>query len=638
MKAVISIFKSRTMKLHTTRSWDFMALNPQRIRQTTSLSSSSCHDTVVGIIDSGIWPESESFQEEVGMGPIPETWRGKCVKGDQFEPLKHCNRKLIGARFYLRGYEQRYGSLISNTEYRSARDFLGHGTHTASIAVGSIVNNASFLGIGQGIARGGAPRARLAVYKVCWGTNNYNVNCGDDDILAAFDDALHDGVNVISVSLGLSPPLAPFFASTTDIASFHAMQLGVTVVFSAGNDGPDPSMVLNVNPWSISVAASSIDRTFPTEITLNSNFYITGQSLVTKEFKGKLADSRDYFDNGQIPDVNFIPTVQVDYFQGTLIRNYLTPLKKLPVIQITPSQTVIGRSPAPVVAYFSSRGPSSLSPDFLKPDISAPGVNILAAWPPHTPPSLDPTDNRSVLWNFLSGTSMSCPHVSGVAALLKSVHPNWCPAAIRSALMTTAYTKDTTRDSILSGGTTKGSDPFDIGAGHIDPSEAMDPGLVYETNPNDYVLFLCNSGYTQEQINIILLPSPSLDTRCIKKSTNDNINYPSITLSNLQSTTKIKRSVRNVGQNKNAIYFATLVKPHGVEVKVWPKVLIFSCWKEQLTYYVTFTPLKESQGRYDFGEIIWSDGFHNVRSPLVVQVNSVNDNISKEFNFSTHAI
>lgn len=172
----------------------------------------------------------------------------------------------------MEGFENTYGPLSKSapSEYRSARDALGHGTHTASTALGSIVRDASFLGLGQGSARGGAPRARLAVYKVCW-NQDFEGRCTEADIMKAFDDALYDGVHVISASFGETPPLSPFFGSNADIGSFHAVQWGVSVVFSAGNDGPDPALVQNVAPWAFCVAASSIDRTFPTQIQLDTN-------------------------------------------------------------------------------------------------------------------------------------------------------------------------------------------------------------------------------------------------------------------------------------------------------------------------------------------------------------------------------
>lgn len=142
-------------------------------------------------------------------------------------------------------------------------------------------DKASFFGIAQGTARGGAPRARLAVYKICWSVG-VETKCTEADIMAAFDDALSDGVDVISASFGLQAPFKPFFLSSADIGSFHAMQQGVSVVFAGGNDGPVPSLVSNVAPWSICVAASSIDRTFPTRILVDSNlsFVVTSFSRV----------------------------------------------------------------------------------------------------------------------------------------------------------------------------------------------------------------------------------------------------------------------------------------------------------------------------------------------------------------------
>ncbi|KFK29157.1 hypothetical protein AALP_AA7G096300 [Arabis alpina] len=675
MKEVITVFKSKSLKLHTTRSWDFLGLTVDNGRHTPpppQLAYGS--DVIVGIFDTGIWPVSESFREPLETKPIPSSWKGKCVGGEDFDPSIHCNRKLIGARFYLKGFEQTYGPIDS--EYRSPRDYLGHGTHTASIAVGSVVPNVSgFSGLGRGTARGGAPLARLAVFKTCWGKDREGV-CTEADILAAFDDALHDGVHVISASFGFSPPLYPFFESSADIGAFHAAERGISVVFSGGNDGPDPGLVQNVAPWAISVAASTVDRSFPTRILIDGNFTLTGQSLISQDISGTLAAATTYFNGGVCKwenwlkklatdtvilcfstlgpvqfieeaqaaairanasalifaasptkqlaeEVDMIPTVRVDILHGTRIRNYLAHSPRVPVVKIGPSKTVIGETTAPSVAYFSSRGPSSLSPDILKPDITAPGIGILSAWPPKTPPTLLPGDNRSIEWNFQSGTSMSCPHVAGVMALLQSAHPDWSPAAIRSSIMTTADTRDTSNDLILSGGSMKSIDPFDIGAGHINPLKAMDPGLVYNTRTEDYVLFLCNIGYTDQQVKSMILPSDSVT--CLPSHsyrTNADFNYPSITIPRLRFTRTIKRTVSNVGLNKNTVYFVDIIKPAGVEVVIWPRIMVFSKRQQEHSYYVTFKPTKISSGRYAFGEIVWTDGFHRVRSPLVVFLNN----------------
>ncbi|XP_057780228.1 subtilisin-like protease SBT3.18 [Salvia miltiorrhiza] len=217
---------------------------------------------------------------------------------------------------------------------------------------------------------------------------------------------------------------------------------------------------------------------------------------------------------------------------------------------------------------------------------------------------------------------MSCPHVSGVVALLKSTHPHWSPVAIRSALLTTAYNVDIYGDDIAIEASEKSADPFDIGLGHINPLKALDPGLVYDATMTDYVHFLCNMGYSEAQIQAMHI-CPLLIIMCPDKpEPNWNINYPSITVWDLRYATTVKRSVRNVGHSKTGVYYVSVVKPHGLEVVVWPKVLVFSPFKEEITYHVTMSPLKISQGRYDFGSIMWSDGFHHVRSPLVVQVNT----------------
>lgn len=240
---------------------------------------------------------------------------------------------------------------------------------------------------------------------------------------------------------------------------------------------------------------------------------------------------------------------------------------------------------------------------------------------------------------------MSCPHVSAIVALIKNAHPKWSPAAIRSALMTTAYNKDTSglHDKVVDGGSMKLSDPFDIGAGHVDPLKAMAPGLVYDMKTSDYVVFLCNIGYTRQQIDAMLL-IPCSSCSCSHRAAAEdpaaisNMNYPSITVSNLRdSKITIKRTLRNVDSNAMhnkkyyALYFIqSLVEPHGVKVWITPRILVFTWFNQEITYYVTLKPRSRdlffskvsgsASSVYNFGEIVWSDGFHRVRSPLVVSL------------------
>ncbi|KAJ1298713.1 hypothetical protein BS78_01G474900 [Paspalum vaginatum] len=688
-EGVISVFRSRILELHTTRSWDFMGLSlHMQMEQSSQMHLKFGDDVIVGVLDTGVWPESESFWDDPHYGPIPSSWRGTCVGGDQFDPAAACNRKLIGARYYLAGIESELGPLNTSfgLEYRSPRDRVGHGTHTASTAVGNVVPNASYFGgLGRGTARGGAPRARLAVYKVCW-YKDLTGQCSDADILAAFDDALCDGVHVVSASLGSSPPLMPLFNTSTEIGAFHAMQRGVVTVFSAGNDGPDAAVVQNVSPWGLTVAASTIDRRFPTVITLGNNASIVGAGFLEKDMRKDLVESSSVFADGtctfeqlinrtaasgkivlcfatmgsvssegaalavyagagagvifadslsrKSSQDNFWPTVHVDLRQGTQILHYIraaSAAQMKPTVHISPSKTVVGRTPAPAVAYFSSRGPSSISPNILKPDVTAPGVNILAAWPPKSSPTVLPLDKRQTKWNFDSGTSMSCPHVSGIAAVVRSVHPTWSPAAVKSALMTTAYMSDDTSDAMVAGGTLKAADAFDVGAGHVDPLRALDPGLVYDAGARDHVLFLCSLGYPESQIRRMVLPRPALDASCPHGGGGaDDLNYPAIVLPDLRAAVTVKRTVTYVGApGRGAVYRATVASPQGARAEVWPRELAFPPPRHEggavASYYVTVTPAKLSRGRFDFGEVVWCDGFHRVRTPLVVRVNNLPD-------------
>lgn len=669
----LSAFPDEMLSLHTTHSPQFLGLE-----LSTGLwaRQSMGSDVIIGVADTGIWPEHVSFQD-TGLSPIPARWKGTCQTGTNFSP-SNCNHKLIGAKAYFQGYESVAGSINEKSDYRSPRDAQGHGTHTASTAAGNLVSAASFYGLANGSAAGMRFSSRIAVYKVCW-----EFGCASSDILAAIDEAIVDGVDVLSLSLGGSSK--PYDSDPIAIAAFRATQKGIFVSCSAGNSGPEKSSVSNIAPWIMTVAASYTDRSFPTIVKLGNGETLEGSSLYT----GKSKSTRELplvfnktagFDDTETPfcfpgslnkklarrkmvvclrggngrtqkgeqvrlaggagmllvntenqgeelfaDPHILPATSLGASAGETIRNYLKSAKN-PTASITFKGTSFN-NPAPMVTAFSSRGPSSDGPDVIKPDVTAPGMNILAAWPPKTSPSLLKTDKRSVLFNIISGTSMSCPHVSGLAALLKSIHPNWSPAAIKSALMTTAYTlnnKNLPIADISLTSSDSAATPFALGSGHVDPEKASDPGLIYDITPQDYLIYLCSLHYNSTQIGNMLGYSTSFT--CPKPASNlhpGDLNYPSFAV-NFQlgasnSTITFKRTLTNVG-GAPSVYKVQVNSPSGVMVKVEPNILRFNKLGDEMSYRVTFTGLGKKAGSVNpsFGDLIWAFGKYSVRSPIAV--------------------
>ncbi|KAJ7557500.1 hypothetical protein O6H91_05G129100 [Diphasiastrum complanatum] len=607
MTGVVSVFESKFLTLQTTRSWDFLGIdkgkpinsgtNSQSHLDDLLIKANFGQDVIIGLVDSGIWPESPSFHDG-SLPPIPTRWKGTCEVGDQFH-ASQCNRKLIGARYYTKGYEQQFGPINATAlgDYLSTRDVEGHGSHTSSTAAGNFVTNASTYGFGDGIARGGAPFAKIAMYKTCWRllpNPETNSTCTEADLLAAMDDAINDGVNIFSISLGVSGPQPRFVEDGLAIGAFHAIAQGIPVISAAGNDGPTPATLSSVAPWMLAVAASTIDRSFPSPVILGNGTILKGQSLSPY----KLADK-------------FFPLI----FGGDAAIDNNTDSRNAQA-KIVPATTLVQTKPAPVIAGFSSRGPNSLNPEILKPDITAPGVNILAAWTGGNSPTGLPSDHRRVAFNIISGTSMASPHVAGVAALLKNIYPTWSPAAIKSAIMTTASVVNNLNQSIT---TTLGNkaNPFDFGSGHINPIAAADPGLVYETSPKDYALFLCGAGYSNSEIQLIT----GLNFTCGKKVPSiSNLNYPSVSINmNQNKPWTVTRKVTNVA-SKASTYNVTVQAPDGILVEIVPTTLYFAAQGESKSFTLkfNFTVSKPTKSGYLFGFYNWFDGIHVVQSPIVV--------------------
>lgn len=671
MEGILGVYPETVYELHTTRSPTFLGLNGNDGSEWSVAEQSV--DVVVGVLDTGVWPESPSFADD-GMKAVPVEWKGECEAGTKFN-ASHCNKKLIGARFFCKGYEAGLGPINEMKEYRSPRDQDGHGTHTSSTAAGSLVPDASLMGYARGNARGMAVRARVAVYKVCWKSG-----CFSTDILAGLDRAVQDGVHVLSLSLGGGA--VPYYKDGIALGAFGAMEKGIFVSCSAGNSGPDPMTLANVAPWITTIGASTLDRDFPSPVVLGNGAMYNGVSLysgkglpagklpliyavnasngntsnlclentldpklvmgkivlcdrgisarvdkgnVVKTAGGAAMILANTAANGEelVADSHLLPAAAVGRKNGDLIREYVnTNLNPTATIQFL--GTVLGIKPSPVVAAFSSRGPNSMAPQILKPDVVAPGVNILAAWTGAAAPSELETDSRRVKFNIISGTSMSCPHVSGVAALLKAAHPDWSPAAIRSALMTTAYTVDNSGRPLRDVATGADSTAFDHGAGHVNPQKALSPGLVYDMGVQDYVDFLCALSYTANQIQMIAKSNVTCSRKAIANRNPGNINYPSFAVvfgvneNDKSSGTVVRytRTVTNVGASGSK-YRVAVSAPATVTVSVKPRTLVFGAVNQKLSYTVTFVSKTLTVSRSpSFGSVIWTDGVHKVRSPV----------------------
>ncbi|KAG7583372.1 Peptidase S8/S53 domain superfamily [Arabidopsis suecica] len=669
---VVSVFPNKALKLHTTRSWDFLGLEHNSYVPSSSIwrKARFGEDTIIANLDTGVWPESKSFGDE-GLGPIPSRWKGICQ--NQKDATFHCNRKLIGARYFHKGYAAAVGPL--NSTFESPRDLDGHGSHTLSTAAGDFVPGVSIFGQGNGTAKGGSPRARVAAYKVCWPPVKGN-ECYDADVLAAFDAAIHDGADVISVSLGGEP--TSFFNDSVAIGSFHAAKKRIVVVCSAGNSGPADSTVSNVAPWQITVGASTMDREFASNLVLGNGKHYKGQSLSSTALphakfypimasvnakaknasaldaqlcklgsldpikaKGKILvclrgqnprvekgrvvalaggvgmvlENTNVTGNDLTADPHVLPATQLTSKDSFAVSRYISQTKK-PIAHITPSRTDLGLKPAPVMASFSSKGPSTVAPQILKPDITAPGVSVIAAYTAAVSPTDQQFDPRRLLFNAISGTSMSCPHISGIAGLLKTRYPSWSPAAIRSAIMTTATTMDDIPGPIQNATNMKAT-PFSYGAGHVQPNLAVNPGLVYDLGIKDYLNFLCSLRYNASQISVF---SGNNFTCSSPKTSLVNLNYPSITVPNFPSNkVTVSRTVKNVG--RPSTYTVWVANPQGFYVTVKPTSLNFTKVGEQKTFKVILVKSKGNVAKgYVFGELVWSDKKHRVRSPIVVKL------------------
>ncbi len=655
-KSVLHVWPDQIQHLDTNNTPRFLGLT------NTESGLWGFHDlkgrkVIIGMIDTGAVQEHPSFDGTGYLDP-PASWAGVCQSGEGWSN-SDCNNKLIGARWFLSGFTA--DSDLVDGEFLSARDSDGHGTHTATTAAGNRVQS-SLNGKPLAFVSGMAPRARLAIYKACWQAPGApQAGCAFSDTAAATDAAVADGVDIINFSIGSSFG----FTDVQDIAFLGAADAGVFVSQAAGNEGPGVSTTAAGEPWVTTVAASTHSgESYALGMRVNAPVGLAGdypalEGAITKSLvdSGRILDNvkaanpiracaaiapingialiqrgsctftkkiTNAFNAGAsavivftqpsnpktimggdaTPETLSIPGVMVDNEIGvallTRINNSVAVNAKLSAQNFV-RETMTGD----IMAGFSSRGPYPNVPDWIKPDVAAPGVQVLAGATP------EPNDGSTGdFFQYLSGTSMATPHVSGIAALLLEAHPDWTPAIVKSALMTTASRKTLKED-----GVTK-ADPFDHGSGRIMPNRAIDPGLAYDAGLLDYLAGACGTDTP--------LTSPDdCDTLVGLGFSTDpsDINLPSIGIDGVIGSQTVHRTVTNVSDAAGT-YTATVVHPPGFRVTVDPESLTVAAGATA-SFDVTVRNLNAPVGEWRFGSLTWGDGVHEVRSPIAVNAQTV---------------
>ncbi len=645
---VLKVVPNELRQLHTDVSPDFLGLDGPRGPYTWGYTG---EDVVVGIIDSGIWPEHPSFADDGSYSTLPGYEDLPCEFGNTAynadDAPFDCNDKLLGARDFRDAYRQVAGSAET---FDSARDYDGHGTHVASTAAGNAGVDAQIFGVDRGTVSGIAPRARVIAYAACG-----DLGCVTSDLVAAIDAAVADGVDVINYSIGGGASIT----DATDLAFLFAADAGVWVATSAGNGGPGPQTVGSPasSPWITTVGASTHDRTFRSEGILGDGEEFTGVSITdgtdgqlplvdaadlgnelcdpevtfTGDISGKVVlclrgvfarveKSRAVAEQGGagmilynpndaqalVTDLHFVPSIHVNYTTGQQVAAYIDAAGADATVALTAGEAA--PTQGSVMADFSSRGPNVPAPDIIKPDVTAPGVNILAG---HTPfPALGAPGQ---LFQSISGTSMSSPHVAGAYALLREAHPDWSAAMAKSALMTTA------RQDVVKEDGERPADPFDYGAGHIDLSgdryisNPFTPGLVYDAGLTDYLGFLCGadpSAFDDPESVCAALEGLGVAINPV------NLNQPSIGASEVPGTLTVERTVRSVADTEK-VYQSVVEAPPGFDVEVSPRYLRIAPG-ESASFEVTFTRTDAPVGEWRFGALEWQARGNRVRSPIAV--------------------
>ncbi|NEE04041.1 S8 family serine peptidase [Phytoactinopolyspora halotolerans] len=668
---VLAVVPDTAQPLDTVQSPDHLGLpGDDGVWEELGGVDSAGMGVVVGIVDSGLWPENPSFagsalpsapSEDVGrpyrtsetetamVKANGELFTGECQTGERWD-ADDCTDKVISARYFADGF---LGSVPpgerDDDEFASPRDGQGHGSHVTGIAAGNTGVPMSIDGQDLGAGSGMAPAAKIAAYKACWTAQDPEAGgCFLSDVVAAVDQAVVDNVDILNLSIAGFRDTA---ADVISLALLSAASADIFVAVSAGNHGPGASTVAHNNPWVATVAAGT-HAGYPGTVELGDGRRFRGAMLhpggldeqtplvragdiaasgaTADEATLCMPDSLDeeradgalvLCDRGEIPrtdksdevaraggvgmilgntdpdetldpDSHAVPTVQLSAADADHAREYIAESAPdgATAALLPGDQTDLPPAPSPVLAGFSSRGPALANDgDLLKPDLTAPGVNVLSA----VTPGYTGQDGDAQ-YGFLSGTSMASPHVAGIAALLRAEHPDWSPAAIKSALMTS------TSDLVDAEGSPD-RDRFGSGAGYVDPGAALSPGLVYDATADDWLSFLAGTG-------------AELDIPGVEPIDPSNLNYPSISIGALAGKQQV---VREVTATRPGLYVADVDVP-GFAAHVSPSVLLFTQPGQTKRFRVVLTRDDADLEQYAHGTLTWRGAGTAARSPVVV--------------------
>ncbi len=639
---VVSVSRDEVRHLQADSSPDLLGLTDPRGPWATGYTG---EDVVIGVIDTGIWPEHVGFAGE-DYGPAPAHFSGTaCDLGDAVGAS--CSNKVLTAAAFGVGIAAGTGLEFDQGEDGSARDTNGHGTHVAATAAGNRDVPAAIDGGPRGTASGVAPRARIAAYKACWSIAGRAGQCAVSDVVAAIDQAASDGVDVLNLSIGSDS----VGVGVDDVALLFAQASGVVVAAAAGNSGPVRGTVSSVAavPWVTAVAAATQQRESGGLVTLGDGTVVEGLTVDEGTASLPLIDAADLANARCDPGLGFtdpiegaivvchdlgashsasaavaaaggagvilaaqpgeqpfdaldepIPTIAVDADAARVIEAYATA--EAPTASIGAVTSAIGSSS--VVAPFSSRGPGTLTADLLKPDVVAPGVSILAATAPET---VDQSSDDP--FAVMSGTSTASAHVAGVFALVRQAHPGWTPDMVRSAVSTT------TRRDVW---TARGTEPaagLDMGSGFIQPGGAVNrrgstfnPGLVFQADLAGYLGFLCGLE-TNQVMRGTACDEPSLSASAL--------NVPSITVGSIATGVTVTRTVTSVA-DKLRVFEAQIDAPAGFSVDVSPRSLSLAPG-ESASFTVEITRNRAPGGEWRTGNVTWVSDTYRVAMPVVVR-------------------